>query len=540
MFIRRWARSLLALTALAAATIPTHFNAVHAEAGTFMVGADAQDLSPSPAMIATNRLFLGGYGLSNGQAGLGSTSVQGPVVKPRFATGVMNDPFGPWVRAIAIGNGSRTVVFTNLDNQGMFAAYKINPETGQQRPYGIDDIRDQLAAETGLAQQNIVISSDHSHAGQDLTGVWGFVPDEYLAFVKTQAVTAIKNALANMRPATINEGAVLTPGPYEADRILSNQFDQTDEGQNTVDSELRVLQAKDKNDGSTIATVVNFAAHATVMGSSNTLISSDWPSTVARYVERRYGGVGVTLVADVGRSQPNDQACTSSELAGALAGTNGLDADSRQADQSCSVSRYATRVMDYVNAAIASPSFTALTDTAVDSNTYFIHEVATAAALYGMNYAGDPIGAPISRATTPPYFTGTVLGTWVSTFRVGDLLITTNPGEAYPNIRDQLMTQVSGPRRFWTIGLANDQLGYLIAPTPEAYPIAIRHGVAVPNVIGNDNYFFNVSHTIGDHVMCKQVQGAGALGFASSPTAKCAPFIAEPSTAGPGGSRPLA
>jgi len=41
-----------------------------------------------------------------------------------------------------------------------------------------------------------------------------------------------------------------------------------------VDGSLRVLYATRPADGSTIATLVNFAAHSTVMGSSNTLISA--------------------------------------------------------------------------------------------------------------------------------------------------------------------------------------------------------------------------------------------------------------------------
>ncbi|MCA1839092.1 MAG: hypothetical protein ABR507_05735 [Actinomycetota bacterium] len=511
----------------------------------FSVGADAQDLSPSANLIATKRLFLGGYGLSNGQVGTPGHAVQGPAAKPRYATGVMADPFGPWVRAVAISNGSSTIVMTDLDNQGMFAAYKPNIETGQPRPYGIDDIRAQVSKDIGLDPKNIVVSSDHSHAGQDLTGVWGFVPDEYMSFVKDQAVKAIENAVAAARPAVLKEGAVMTPGPYEPGHILNNQFDQTDTGQDTVDNELRVMQALDATDGSTIATIINFAAHATVGGSGNTLISSDWVSTAARYAEKRYGGVGITLVADVGRSQPARSDCTADEVAGAQAGTNDLDVDMRQLD-SCKMSKYARQVMGYVEQIVSSPSFTAVDASPIDATSYFIHEPSTSAVLFGLNYAGDIAGAPISRAVTPPYLAGTVLGTWVSAFRVGDLLITTAPGEAYPNIREQVMAQVSGPRRFWTIGLANDQLGYFISPTPDAYPIAIRHSININTAdpsksgLGNDNYFFNVTHTIGDHVMCKQVQGAADLGFSVVPAAKCAAFFLEPDTSGPGGTRPLA
>ena len=88
----------------------------------------------------------------------------------------------------------------------------------------------------------------------------------------------------------------------------------------------------------------------------------------------------------------------------------------------------------------------------------------------------------------------------------------------------------------------------LIAPTPEGYPTPIEHSVNLSDPtdpLGNDNYLFNVSHTIGDHVMCTQLRGATAVGFTVLLTAddnvavKCPPFLNEPNTAGPGGSRPL-
>src|SRR5207249_2608085 len=59
-----------------------------------------------------------------------------------------------------------------------------------------------------------------------------------------------------------------------------------------VDDSVRVLRAT-RPDGSTIATLVNFAAHSTVMGSGNRLISADWPGPTGEKVEV---ALGVTAV----------------------------------------------------------------------------------------------------------------------------------------------------------------------------------------------------------------------------------------------------
>ena len=543
-------RVILAFLVLTCVGLPAGLSAASPRCDGWRVGAAAESIAPTAAQIK-EKLYLGGYGIASGEVGLGAATVR--VTDGRLATGVMNGDLGAVsVRALALsdGCGRNTVVLGDLDNQGMFAAYKPNPANPTSARPGIDDIRADVAKATGVPAGSLVISSDHSHAGQDLIGAWGFVPDDYLRFVHDQAVKAFTRAIRGMQRARITEGAVQTPGSCDPKRILNNQFDCTDPVIGRVDDELRVLQAKDQR-GRVIASVVNFAAHATVMGSGNTLVSPDWPGVVARYLEEKYGGVGLVLVADVGRSQPNRSDCTAAELAAAKAGATGAyDVDTRQASESCKLSKYTRTIMSY-----AVPAFggaTPLTGSGIQSTTYFIHDVSDSAALFGADYAGDAAGIPIARKIIPPYLAGTVLGTWVSVFRVGTIVITTSPGEAYPNVREQLMAQVKGPRRYWTVGLANDQLGYLIAPTPEGYPKPIftsffdgdinNPATWTPDPIGNDNFFFNVSPTIGDHVMCAQVRGVSDLhvgGWSVSPAGKCTLWMNEPNTATVGFPPPL-
>jgi len=543
-------RLALSLLVLAAIGLPAGLTAAAPRCDGWRVGAASESIAPSAAQIKEG-LYLGGYGIASGSVGLGPATVK--VTDGRLATGVMNDPLGAVsVRALALsdGCGRNTIVLADLDNQGMFAAYKLNPADPTSARPGIDDIRTDVAKATGVPASNLVISSDHSHAGQDLIGAWGFVPDDYLRFIHDQAIKAFTRAIHGMQRARITEGAVQTPGSCDPTRILNNQFDCTDPVIGRVDDELRVLQARNQR-GAVIATVVNFAAHATVMGSGNTLVSPDWPGVVAKYLEKKYGGVGLVLVADVGRSQPNRSDCTKDELAAALAHAAGAyDVDPRAGSESCKLSKYSRTVMSYAVPAVSKS--TPLTGAGIQASSYFIHDPSDSVALFGADYAGDPAGIPIARKVTPPYLAGTLLGTWVSVFRVGTLLITTNPGEAYPNVREQLMQQVRGPRRFWMIGLANDQLGYLIAPLPEGYPKPIfssffsgdinNPATWSPDPIGNDNFFFNVSPTIGDHVMCAQVRGVGDLhvaGWSVNPASKCGLWVNEPNTATAGFPPPL-
>jgi hypothetical protein len=551
---------------------------------TFYVGVGARDISPTPAEIATDSFFLGGYDFGSGRVGTQDTYFESGIADARTAVGVMGDslgsnPFAPWIRAIAIGDSTNTIVLADFDNQGTFASYKPNYSTGALRPYALDDIRAAAAAAApGLAARSIMISSDHSHAGQDLTGVWGFVPDEYLARVKDLAVLAIVEAYNNMkadivaeRPATLKQSAIETPQPCGPDadsptRVFNNQFcggsvvgavdPNRDHANDPVDAQVRVLRAFHRDETAPFAMLVNAAIHATVGGGDNRYVSSDWVSTLSNYLERDNPGArAVTIVGDVGRTQPNDRSCQADDpnqpglqflepLSGKWVP---YDVDERTGD-SCPISQFARRVQAWVNKAVDETEQPVAT-AGVDYREMFIRDPSDSVLLFGLDYAGDPAGVPIVRGITSPYLSGSVLGTWVGAYRVGDLLMVSAPGEAYPAIRDGVVDVVNTTKPVWIFGLANDQLGYLIAPTPDGYPEPIRQSFLNGNArdpstwgfepINNDNFFFNVSQTLGDHVMCAMIKGAFELGFGSTldpvtATPKCATWAGEVNESGPG------
>ena len=102
-----------------------------------------------------------------------------------------------------------------------------------------------------------------------------------------------------------------------------------------------------------------------------------------------------------------------------------------------------------------------------------------------------------------------------SSLRFGDVLLSAFPGEAYPQIALKIAELSKDAHGTMTAGLAGDQLGYLIAPY-EAYPEPIRRSFFNQrgdeiSPIDNDNYFFNVSHTMGERLTCAALRGAGEL-----------------------------
>lgn len=440
--------------------------------GCYRVGIATRSINPgADGRFGGQPVYLGGYGIGSFPSG-------------RAATGILGD--GVQVRAIAISDGTRSFAMADIETQGWFTATKDGP-------LGLVNIRRTVAGRSGgrIKPEEVFVQSDHTHGGPDTIGVWGGVPAGYRRFIVSQTVDAVLEALDEQRPGRLHYGVA------DARDLLSNQFDY-DAANRVMDSELRVLQARDGAE--TFATLLNFSAHTTVLGSGNTKVTGDWVSRANPMLERRFGGEALTVVATLGRTQPADRACADRALRGDAASL-------------CTLDQYATRVVDRAaQAAAAAQRIPG--DPVVAARSYLIQDAAINAVIMGLNYAGDPVGAPINRSLSPPWLTGNVVGTVTGTARIGDVLLSSMPGEAYPQIPLKVRELVR-PRGHMTAGLSNDQLGYLIAPY-EAYPEPVRRtffnqrGDEV-DPISNDNFAFNVSPTMGDRVTCSLLRGAGEV-----------------------------
>ena len=77
---------------------------------------------------------------------------------------------------------------------------------------------------------------------------------------------------------------------------------------------------------------------------------------------------------------------------------------------------------------------------------------------------GHHIGARLLRSHENPWMVGNTVRTITSALRVGGVLFSGTPGEGFPAIGTGVRDAVSGEQEVIQLGLANDQLGYLIAP----------------------------------------------------------------------------
>lgn len=477
----------------------------------YLVGAATEDITPGGP---TN---LGGFGLGDG------------TVIPSAITGrggfwqgpVPTDP-DPLIRtrAVVFDDGKNAVAIASIETQGMFAAY-------DDGPFGLHDMAVQVAHDIpGLPVGHIVIASDHTHHGPDTIGAWGGVSTAYLAHVRDQTVKAIETAYLQRRFATVRAGQ------SDASDLIYNQacseaLNQDKQPTYTgpdlcatpgKDGMMRVLRATAPS-GEIVMTLVVYAAHSTTnigpgpgqrqAGDTRGPMDGDWPQFLGDRIAAADGGVGIGMEGANGGTQPCRPSC----------------AFTRPSEPGYSVdSRFEAVMLNYgAHADDALHNRSTFTVTGpVAAAQRFVREPITGPFVNALFLAGKHTSTRLMRASSAPWMDAQTVRTVVADVRVGSLLFDATPGEGFAAIRQGVEDAVHGPAMVIQLGLANDQLGYLIAPTSYVPVIAAEAAV-------NDNILFNVSPTIGDHVMCADIDLATRLGadWSVATPPQCQPFDAE-------------
>jgi len=469
----------------------------------YLVGAATGDITP------TGVVNLGGFGLGNG------TVVPDAVV----GRGRQDETKGERikVRAMVIDDGKKAVAVADIEVQGWFAAY----EKGKQ---GLQDMAAAIAKDIpALPVGNIVLASDHSHAAPDTLGVWGGPQPGYLDFVKAQVVATVKSAYAG------RVFADLTAGHSDASDLVYNQscteaLNQSKDpaypgpevcATSGKDGMVRVLQATSPS-GRHPLTYMVYAAHATAGGGNG--LHGDWPQFMSDAMSAQYGGVGLAMVGALGGTQPCRATCSFTKK------TNpGYDVKDRK---TALVLNYSAHVAAALRTAkpVSGP---------VAGAQGFIREPVVGPFVSALFTAGKYAGAELLRSHQPPWVNAQTIRTVAGALRIGDVVLAATPGEGFPRIRQDIADAVgTNAQEVMTLGLANDQLGYLISPV--AYVPIIAAQVPV-----NDNIIFNVSPTIGDHVACADIRLVATLGLKVTVPPACSPYNVEDAQGDPIGQVPV-
>ncbi len=162
------------------------------------------------------------------------------------------------VTAVVFSDGQTTAALLGVDSLGLMVE--------------LHEIIIGKLAERGVSLDFLLFGASHTHEAPDALGVFGFqdgmtgINTDYIDFVTDRAAETLAEAYDARVAATLTLAA--THSPLEVGQSL--HYDRRDP--NIVDNEMAVMRFDDAADGSTVATVVNWANHPEF------LLDSDWIS----------------------------------------------------------------------------------------------------------------------------------------------------------------------------------------------------------------------------------------------------------------------
>lgn len=180
------------------------------------------------------------------------------------------------VRALALGReGEEPVVLTGADLLG------ISTTT-------VDRIRE-LAA-PWVRPWRLLLNHSHTHAGPTTAPLraMGAVDGAYLDLVARWTVTAVRQALASMRPASLAFGTALTQIGLNRRELREGRIVLGENTEGAYDPTVCVFRVDD-SEGRPLACWFSHATHPVVMGPPNTGISAEWPGVSASTLQAALG-----------------------------------------------------------------------------------------------------------------------------------------------------------------------------------------------------------------------------------------------------------
>jgi PKD domain len=323
-------------------------------------------------------------------------------------------------------------------------------------------------------------------------GIWGSTDPAYLKRVHDAAVQAVEQAAAAARPAELWAGSGSIRSLIEQNVQGTDHLDGW-----KVDDTLPVLWARKPGSGATLAIYANVPVHPDQFrGVKYGQLSADYPGNVRDRLHAALGGTAVIGEATLGRQ----------ETIGSI-------------DDYSEVERQGTFITNAIERALAGArpvhghkigAREQLFQTTVTNSDLIL--LVRLNALIGFFCVPDmtnPDICSIDRSVDSPYLTadGSKVGTWVATARIGNLVYTTEPGEAFPEVAAAIRRSIHGARAVNVVGMSEDQLGYFFPS--DTYSDA--------QMATSDFQRFNVGPELPDQTVAAAASNARALGFAARP-----------------------
>jgi hypothetical protein len=328
-----------------------------------------------------------------------------------------------YARALALQGGPATLVLVALDLIGFF------------RP-DVRAVIEMLKTSEAfrVLSPHIIIAATHTHHGPDTLGLWGpdsmtrGVDDAYLSAVKKTIADTILASLSVLRPASAKWTSVHVP------RFVKNFRDP-----GIVDDELTLVQFVNEP-GAPLATMAIYPCHPEVLWNQNPHLTSDYPGYLRRAIEAQTGAPCLFFV-------------------GALGGMLSPDFPEGQ---------HTFENAELMGCGLAQAGLAALAAVPHADATVSVQRKEIKAPLTNILYK-----LAFWRKLLPDVRDASgCLNTEVNLIRLGGLWLATVPGELLPRLGLQLKAWLkdAGAEVAGIIGLANDELGYILPVEDFKYP----------------------------------------------------------------------
>lgn len=335
----------------------------------------------------------------------------------RLAEGVHDDLSA---RAMGLSDGDTTLVICGLDLISLFQ----------------NDVREIIQrVQVEFPAARVILAATHTHHGPDTMGIYGpdnktsGVDPRIMADLKDKITAAIMESLALDRDVgELRTGSVRVPG------IAKNARDPA-----IIDDELTCLQLC-ASDQKVMVTLMNFPCHPEVLFNTNTQITADYPGVLREEVEAATGAPCIFTSGALGGMMTPDvkeHSFEEAKVMGRVLAAEGLQ-----------VLAHAVTQVDF-----------AINIRQVNFSARFNNPLFRLAIRRGL--------LPEPRDDRGRVTTETNL------VQIGDCWWVTVPGELLPKLGLQIKSMLvqAGAGVTGVIGLANDELGYILPKEEFRYPL---------------------------------------------------------------------
>ena len=319
----------------------------------------------------------------------------------------VHDPL--YARAVVFAKGDLKIAIVGGDIFGMLKSE-------------IDTVEARLR-EAGIA--HLLVSMSHNHTAGDPIGIYGFYPEKYVAHIQEGIVEAVTKALHGARP--VGELKVGSDELSLAGARVEGLF-RNARNPGLVDPQIAVIQAVDEG-GRPIVSIVHFACHVEGIGTPGGKpleVTADFPGYLCRALREKTGAQAVFLNGAVGGMVSGDtKARTHAEAE--VAGKRLAAAALRLLATAVPTARELSFERHRLEIPVTNPRMRLF-----------------------MKMTEKRRKAYRGRVVTEMFHV-----------RLGDAELLTIPSELLPELSFEILARMKGYPRM-IVGLANDQLGYII------------------------------------------------------------------------------